>query len=308
MIKDLKADSHVNIQLLVSSVSKGVTSKGAPYLNITLQDNSGTIEAKKWDVVEEDYDIIAEGKVVEFDADVLDYRGANQLRVSDARAVDQSKIDLSAYVQNAPLSKKTMQDKLGKYIDEIKDEEIHKVVDTIINECFLEFTIFPAAAKIHHAYSSGLLHHTTTMLDLANAVASIYSEIDKDYLFAGVVLHDIGKIEEFTGVVSTKYTLEGKLLGHISIGYSKVKEVCERLNISKDKRVILEHLVLAHHGEREKGSPVLPSTLEAFVLSRIDELDASINAIIKALGSINEGEFTNKVPWLEETSFYKQPK
>ena len=106
-------------------------------------------------------------------------------------------------------------------------------------------------------------------------------------------------------MVSTKYTLEGKLIGHVSIGYSKVKEVCKRLNISEEKQILLEHMSLAHHGEKEKGSPVNPSTLEAFVLSKIDDLDASVNAILKALDGVEPGEFTNKLPWVEDTSFYK---
>jgi len=308
MIKELVAETRVTIQLLITAVAKGITNKGASYLSLTLQDASGQIEGKKWDATENDMKTLVEGKVFEFQADVLEYKGNNQLKIVSITEIDQDKIDSSLFVPAAPISRKMMQDKLFAYINLINDEQIKKVVEKIVNNHYLDIVIFPAAVKIHHAYSSGLLHHTISMLDLAKNISNLYKNINTDYLYAGAILHDIGKTKEFSGVVNPKYTLEGKLIGHISIISSIVKKTCVELNVDETKAILLQHMVLSHHGEREKGSPVPPLTIEAEILSFIDDFDSKMNLLQKALDQVEEGEFTPKILWMDDRCFLKTPK
>ena len=133
----------------------------------------------------------------------------------------------------------------------------------------------------------------------------IFIDLNRDILYGGVILHDIGKIEELSGSILPKYTLKGKLVGHISIMQAKVEEVATRLEIKSEVPILLQHMILSHHGKLEYGSPVLPLTKEAEVLATIDNLDARLNMINKALGNIEEGEITNRLFSLEDRSFYK---
>ena len=146
------------------------------------------------------------------------------------------------------------------------------------------------------------------MLDLASAIQNIYSDVDRDLLLTGVILHDVGKTIELSGPVATKYTLEGKLIGHISLMVSEIRLVAELHNIHSEVPILLEHMILSHHGEQEFGSPVPPLTKEAFVLHAVDDLDAKMVMINKALDSVEPGEFSTRVMSLDGRAFYKQKK
>ena len=308
MIKDLTQEQRIKDIFLVSSISKGITNKGTPYFSLVLQDSSGKIDAKKWDIVDGDEAIFKEGELVEVEADVLDYRGKFQLKIISGKNVDTKLIDPTLYVESAPVARKVLQDKLFQYIADIKDADYKRIVDAIVRENFMSLTIYPAASKHHHAYACGLLHHTVSMLDLAKSVGVLYPTLNMDLLYSGVILHDIGKLKELSGPVATRYTLEGKLLGHTSIAHGMVKEIAAKLDIGGEKLVLLEHMVLSHQGKLEFGAPMPPAIFEAEVLSMIDDLDAKINAITRALDSVKEGEFTPRIMALEDRSFYKYKK
>ena len=144
------------------------------------------------------------------------------------------------------------------------------------------------------------------MIKVAIALCSIYPSINRDYLLAGVILHDLGKIEELTSPVVTEYTTQGKLLGHISIMDARLLEIGKQLNLEdSEELLILRHMVLSHHGQQEFGSPVRPETIEAEMPNLIDNIDARINIIEKALSEIKEGEFTQKIFALDNRTFYK---
>ena len=143
------------------------------------------------------------------------------------------------------------------------------------------------------------------MLKIAENICDLHSNVDRSMLYAGAILHDIGKTVEFSGAVLPKYTVEGKLIGHISIMSALVKETANKLGYDNERVMLLQHMILSHHGKQEFGSPVLPLTLEAEILSFIDNLDSRINMITKALNEINEGEFTNHQYGLEGRCIYK---
>ena len=143
------------------------------------------------------------------------------------------------------------------------------------------------------------------MLKIAENICDLHSNVDRSMLYAGAILHDIGKTVEFSGAVLPKYTVEGKLIGHISIMSALVKETANKLGYDNERVMLLQHMILSHHGKQEFGSPVLPLTLEAEILSFIDNLDSRINMITKALNDVNEGEFTNHQYGLEGRCIYK---
>lgn len=167
------------------------------------------------------------------------------------------------------------------------------------------FLLYPAATKNHHEYVSGLAYHVVSMLDLAKAIADFYPSLDKDLLYAGVILHDLGKVIELSGPISTSYTVEGNLLGHISIMVNEIGEAAKELGISGEEVVILQHMVLSHHGKPEWGSPKMPMVKEAEILHHIDNIDAKMNMLDRALERVKPGEFTERIFALDNRSFYK---
>lgn len=305
MIKDLKENEKIINLFLVNYVTRGITNNGAAYLNITLQDSSGQIEGRKWEVTDSDLVSFVAGNIVQVHAEVIDYRGSMQLKVLSGTLVNRDEVDLTNFIPSAPVAREILQRRLAEYMAMIIDPEIRKVVDKIVKDNMVSFCLYPAASRNHHEYASGLLHHTVGMLDAANALLKVYPTLNADLLIGGIILHDIGKLTELSGPIIPKYTMQGRLLGHISIMNALLYETCQKLEISEETTTLLQHMVLSHHGELEFGSPVLPLLREAEVLHIIDNLDARINMIDKALGQISEGEFTAKIPSLEDRCFYK---
>lgn len=308
MIRDLKENTRVQVNLLVSQATKGVTTNGGAYLNVSFQDASGQIEGRKWEVVDGDTELFSAGNILSIRADVIEYRGVLQLKILSGEIVDSGNVEISDFVVSAPEPRELLQRQLLSYISSIDHPEIKSVVENIVKKDLMQIAVYPAASRNHHEYASGLIHHTVGMLNCAKAICEVYPSLDKNYLYAGVILHDLGKLVELSGPILPHYTMEGKLLGHISIMQARVNDVCIKLNISDEVRIILQHMILAHHGSHDFGSPVLPLTKEAEVLCFIDNLDARLNMIDKALKQIEEGEFTTRIPSLEQRAFYKPKK
>lgn len=305
-VKDFKEGDHLQTKLLVSSLTKGVTNSGAPYLSLVLQDNTKTIESKLWDVKPEIEKILQTGKVYDFTLEVNMYRNALQAKVINVLPVNEAEIDLADYLTSSPISKDELRDQISSAVHTIKNDTIAKIVTSMLKLYDQDVYEYPAASKIHHNFIGGLATHTAGMLKIADALCTIYPNINRDYLIAGVILHDLGKIEELASPIVTEYSIQGKLIGHISIVDARLLEVIKELKIEDaEEATVLRHMVLSHHGEYEYGSPVRPQTLEAELLSYIDNIDAKINIITKALDEIKEGEFTQKLFALENRVFYK---
>ena len=305
LVKDFHEQERIETSLLVTNVNKGVSNAGAPYLSISFQDNTGSIEGKKWDANELDSIVCEVGKVVKVIADVIDYRNSLQLKVIAIQELDQSSIDINKFALPCPVSQDELVKKLNRYISSLNNEDCKKIVNHIINKHYNSFITYPAATKNHHEFASGLLYHTISMADIAMLIASYYDNVDSDILLSGCILHDVGKVIELSGPVATKYTLEGKMLGHISIMVSEIRKTCEELNITSEVGLLLEHMVLSHHGEKDYGSPVPPLTKEAVILHFVDDLDSKMNILSKALDVVNEGEFTQRLIAMDGRAFYK---
>lgn len=304
-IKEFREGNRINADLLINNVSKGVSNAGAPYVSLTLQDNTGTIEAKKWDISEQELEICEIGKVVSFVADVIEYRGVLQLKVLGLSSIDQTTVDYTRYCLPSPIPQQELIRKLNGYLNSINNEDASKIVNYIVEKHYNEFISYPAATRNHHEFASGLLYHTISMCDIAEILTTLYSNVNRDILISGIILHDIGKTIELSGPIATKYTLEGKLIGHISIMVSEIRAAGEYLNIHSEIPILLQHMILSHHGEKDFGSPVPPLTREAFLLHTIDDLDAKMIIIDKALDGIECGEFSQRIMPMDGRAFYK---
>ena len=307
-IKDFLDSDHIVGQLLVVSSSKGTTDKGLNYLNVTFQDKSGTIDGKKWDASEEDLRTLAPGSVVLVDGIVNLYKNQPQLKVVGVSKVDKSDVDMSNFARVSPVPLSELKAKLDKYLNSFKDKDVEKVTKAVISHFYDRYISYPAAVKVHHEWGSGILHHSIFMADVAEAIAGIYKQVDRDILVAGALLHDIGKTIEYENPIAPVQTAEGKLCGHIAIGYHEFKSVVDSLGITSEVPMLLEHMILAHHGSLEFGSPVMPATREALLLSEIDMLDSRQMILDKALDQVKEGEFTPRLWMMDDTSFYKPKK
>ena len=307
-IKDFVDTDHIIGQLLVVSSTKGTTDKGVSYLNVTFQDKSGTIEGKKWDATDEDLKALAPGSVVLVDGIVNLYKNQPQLKVVGISKLDPKEIDMSNFARVSPIPLEELKARLDKYLSSFKDKDVEKVTKTVISHFYDRYVTYPGAVKVHHEFGSGILHHSLFMADAADALSKIYTQVDRDILVAGALLHDIGKTIEYENPVAPVQTAEGKLCGHVAIGYAEFKRIVDDLHIESEVPLLLEHMILAHHGSLEFGSPVMPATREALLLSEIDMMDSRQMILDKALDQVKEGEFTPRLWMMDDTSFYKPKK
>ncbi|MFR1449094.1 MAG: 3'-5' exoribonuclease YhaM family protein [Beduini sp.] len=304
-IREIKpGDNHVDFNAIVLNVVNGKTNK-APYLSIIFQDNSGTIDAKLWAATPEQIETITTGKVVRVVGDAIKYNDNVQLKINRIEVISDKESEQVKYLKSAPVSSKDMEAFFRQTISQIENSEIKIIVETLINEQIEKFMIYPAASKNHHEYVSGLAYHTMSMLKLGLSICELYPSLNRDLIIAGVMLHDLGKTIELSGPIVPEYTLEGKLLGHISIAQSMIEVTAKNLNITSEIPVLLKHMVLSHHGKLEYGSPVLPLIKEAEILSLIDNIDARMNTLDKTLETIEPGNFSKRVFSLENRAFYK---
>lgn len=302
-----KESEHVHDYLLIKSVTRGTASNGKPFLTIILQDKSGDIESKLWGSTSEDESNYVPGAVVLAEGDITTYRGRNQFKIRTIRlADDHDPVKKSELVMAAPLSIDTLNEKVTQYLFEIKNPVIQRLTRALLKKHHHAFFEYPAATTIHHNFLSGLAFHVCCMLDMAKSVIRLYPEVDGDLLYAGIILHDMGKLKELSGVTSTSYTLEGNLLGHISIMIDEIGKVASELGISeKEEVLLLQHMVLSHHENPEWGSPKPPLFKEAEILHMLDDLDAKMNIMTRAIRKTRPGEFSERVFALNNRSLYR---
>ena len=236
--------------------------------------------------------------------DVITYRNALQLKVLECSDIE-GDIDMQDFVFTGPYSTETLKKNINEYIKEIQNQDIFRIVSDIYRTYEKEIYSSAAAVRNHHEYYGGLATHIYGMLKLADMICTNYPYLNRDLLIAGVLLHDIGKVIELSSAPLTEYTLEGKLLGHISISQTIVKDSADKLQINSEEVILLRHMILSHHGEYEYGSPVLPLIIEAEALNFIDNFDAKMVMIEKELRTVADEEFTMRSFALDNRSFYK---
>lgn len=302
-ISEFQAGSNIEATLLVKSVTQGVTNKGSAYLSLVLQDSSGLIDAKVWDASEDLLKEMKAGNIYDIKANVINYKNVNQLKIESLQLNEN--YDITLLLRSSLYSKEELQKEVKSYIEKIKHPDIYKIVVELMKEYHEVYFEFPAAMSNHHNYVRGLSEHVVTMLRSAYALSQIYDFLNTDLLYSGIILHDLGKCIELSGPVTTTYTIEGNLIGHISIIAGKIEKIISEHHLDSEMVLLLKHIVLSHHGKLEFGSPVLPQIPEAEIIHYIDNIDARMNAIRQAYDSLEEGNFTPRIFALENRSFYK---
>ena len=304
-VKELKEGDRVTSQFLVSNASKGVNSLGSQYFNVEFKDCTGSIVAKKWEVEPGDEELLQVGKVVEATVSIIEYRDSLQAKIISLKAVNDEDVDIVRFIQNPPRPKEELEKEFNDFVASIKEPTCQKLLAYFIDKYKATLFIYPAASSIHHEYSSGLLMHMVSMAHMGEFIASHYPHINRDLLITGILLHDIGKLRELEGPTIFHYSLEGKLVGHISIMSAEIKEAADKLGLNNETSLLLQHMILSHHGQLEYGSPVLPLTSEALALHLIDNVDSKLTILNKALDETEEGSYTNKIYPLDGRQFYK---
>ncbi len=305
-ITKLQAGEQVDQFLLIKQSTKGVTTVGKPFMSLVLQDKSGDIEAKLWDTGEEQETLYRAEAIVRVGGEIHDYRGKNQLRIKQIRPARQEEgIQIHDLVPSSATPKEELYDELTQYFFEIKNPTIARITRHLIKKYHEQILVYPAASKNHHDYASGLLDHVVSMLRLGKSICELYPTLNRDLMFSGIILHDIGKVIELTGPVATAYTIEGNLLGHITIMVNEIGQAARELGVEGEEVMLLQHLVLSHHGKEEWGSPKKPMIQEAEMIHYIDNIDAKMNMLTRALDKTQPGEFTERLFPLDNRSFYK---
>lgn len=305
-------DDYVDCFAMLKSVVRKISNKGEAYLDITLSDSNSEINAKLWQYSEAKYGIFESNHLVKVRGYLTKFNDALQIKIENIRYTCASdNVNIKDFIKSAPYDSNNMLNSIKHVIEhDINDNDYKLLLKTIYSDYEDLILSCPAARSMHHAVYGGLLYHTLSMLRVAQALSNIYTSINKDLLCTGVLLHDIGKIEEF-GIENAKfgsvseYSKSGKLLGHLVLGINIVSDYGKRLDIDSDKILMLQHLLASHHGQLEWGACVEPQTLEAEVLSQIDVLDAKVNKIINSLEEIGDSEFTAPIRALNGRQFYK---
>ncbi len=293
---------------LIKTAEKKVNVKGAAYLDLILCDKKGEISGKLWDYNELAHGTYQAGDLVKIRGTVTQFNGNDQLRIDRMRKVNESDgVNIADFVPTAEYSGEMMLGQIMNVIASVKDEELKHLTFALVKDREEKILFWPAAFKLHHAIRGGLLYHTLSILKLCEGVCSIYPAVDRDLLMCGAIVHDLCKIDEFdissAGLV-TGYSVKGELLGHLVMGAVKIEEKARQLGIDSEKAMLLQHMVISHHGEPDFGAAVRPMFLEAEILSELDKLDATINEITSATADLKEGEFSQRMWALDNRKLY----
>ena len=300
-------DSRFDGFLLVRTSEQRAASNGSKYLDMTLCDRSGEINAKMWDATVEPPPA---GSVLRLRGQIHEYNGRMQIRVERMRAaLESDDVPMEALVVCAPEPTQAMLSQVRLAAESIRRKDLRTLILHMLEEAGDALAYFPAASKLHHAERGGLLHHMTGMLRMAAHYADEYPSLDRDLLLAGVIVHDLAKIGELnampeTGIV-TDYSADGMLIGHLVRGLARLDAAGKALGCDEEILMMLEHMVLSHHGVPEYGSPKPPMFPEAEVLHHLDLLDARIFEMNAALARVRPGGFSEKL-WSLDRKLYRR--
>lgn len=293
---------------IIKSIDKKTSSKGDSYLDITLGDSDGEINAKLWRYSPEVHGEYDANQIVKVRGTISEYNGQDQLRVERIRpTTPEDNVKAEDFVKTADYSGDEMFQELYSLAQNFTDNDLKLIVSEILKDTKFSLLYWPAAFKLHHAVRGGLLLHTLSIVRLAQGVCKIYPFVDRDLLIAGAILHDIAKLSEFEVAdsgIATGYSIEGNLLGHLAMGAMVINKYAEKLGINKETAMLLEHMVLSHHGEPEFGAAVRPSFIEAELLSELDLMDSRVYEMREAVQGTKENEFSGKLWAMDNRKLY----
>lgn len=307
MIRDLKKDTNFTGKLLLASQSVKLSKTGKEYMDLTLRDKTGELNAKIWQVDERLKAALENAAVVFVRGRVEEFNSNLQLRIETIEKTTADEEEMQTLVAAAPFPSLGMYKKIMEIIEAMHNDDLKKLCRAIYQEYKPQLLFYSAAKSFHHNYKGGLLHHIYTMLRASMGLLEIYDCMNKDLVHSAILLHDIGKLFEMNcnafGIVE-EYTTEGKLLGHITQSICIIDGFSVQLNIDRETSMLIKHMLLTHHYFPEYGSPKMPMFPEAELLHYLDILDAKMNQMEFALYSVQEDAFTPSVPSLERRNIY----
>lgn len=290
-VNQMANGESVDEVFLVADKQLRANRQGNLYLHLDLRDKTGTIGARLWNATEDlarrfepgDY-LLARGKVQVF-------QGALQMILSHVEVIDSARIEPVEFLPQGSQNAARLTTRLREVLLGISNPHLRALAECfLIDDDFLrKFTAAPAGIKNHHAYQSGLLEHVVTLLNVADRIADLYPELDRDLLLMGIFLHDIGKIDELSYERAFAYTDAGQLIGHLVLGVEMLRDKVDRSEdltgepFPPELLLRLKHMIVSHHGPAEFGSPKLPMTPEAIALHYLDNLDAKINTFTREI-------------------------
>ena len=307
-VTDMQPNETVDGFYILQNPAVRTTGAGKTFLSANLSDRSGAVNAIAWDY-SGPFHAGDDGKLVYARGRVSEFKGALQITLEILRPTTQQDIvDLSALVPVAPMNADQMYGDILTLVDSLTDADYQAVAREFLNRHVQAFKSIPAAKSVHHSFLHGLLMHTGTMLKAADRLAALYPQvIDRNLLLTGTLLHDFAKRQEFTfselGLVSG-YSVKGELLGHLVMGAQEVREVAQELGIPEEKSVLLQHMLLSHHGKPEYGAAVIPMCAEADLLSMIDMMDSRMEIYRENLKETPLGQFSGRIFALDGNRIY----
>lgn len=306
-INELVSSNNEDVELILrlSDVVVKKTTSGDDYASMLGFDGKDKIEAKIWNYTDNLKQVLVNGEVYKVVARTKQYQNRTQLNIIGLEKIEDSNVDLTAFYEKAKLSSEELSKIINEYFMKITNKTLKSIVSIILKKHFNDFFNYPAAVSMHHNYFSGLAYHTYSMLKLSDAYLELYPFINRDLVYAGIILHDIGKIIELSGPKGTEYTKQGKLLGHISLGANEIYSASMKIGEENSEEVInLLHIILSHHGQLEYGSPKEPMTAEAALIHFLDYNDSRLAALEPEIEKAEKGEFTQPITPFDRRCFY----
>jgi 3'-5' exoribonuclease len=318
-VRDLKALENAGGQpfaslLVVRKLAAKTASNGNPFFSVDLGDRSGSFGCTVFNdnPAFELLKSAGEGAVVRIEGKVDYYQGRLSPKLGKVAVLSEAELGAPGLLDNlvelAPENADALWLEFNGFIDGLVHAELRATVRAVFDEIGEAFGWSPAAVAMHHAYRHGLLEHTVHMARACRALLPLYPEVDTDLAMAGILLHDAGKTIEYEGTLTTKRSRRGILQGHVVLGYQLVRKAGKKVKLGNDLLERLEHIILSHQGEPEWGAAVYAATPEAVFVAMIDNLDAKMGMVQRALRQAAEGEeFSERLPGLSSPLLTRPP-
>lgn len=291
-VKDLKDKDSIAAPFLIKFSATAVGKNGKPYMNLVFMDNSGEVEARLWEDVTQYVGQAVRDAFVFVEGRCQLYQGRRQVVINRLQVLREDEVDPKEYIAESELDPEALYGQLMGFVETMQDPFYRALAEAVLRDdadIVDRVKRAPAAKSMHHAYRTGLLEHVLSISTILDGLAKHYGKcVDRDLLFLGGFFHDIGKLWELSYDRVTDYTTEGKLIGHLVMGVELVDRKIRELEAQagrlpgkfpEDKKLLVKHVILAHHGILEYGSPKRPKCLEALIVHMVDDLDSKVNAI-----------------------------
>lgn len=308
-IKDFKEGMTCTGFFLLKRVEIKVAQNSKKFIDMIIADQTGEENAKLWNVADQDIVDFKSGQVMKLRGKVKIWNEKFQFSIDERRpSLPSDNININDFIKSAPYEAEYLYDFVMETISSFRNNNLKLLVGALVKDKEKELMIYPAAKTNHHSIRTGLLYHIFRMLKTAESLKMVYENINLDLLRAGIIVHDLYKIDEMEinelGLVSN-YTISGNLLGHISMGVTEIEKKANLLSIDDEIVLLLRHMVLSHHYFAEFGSPVKPMFLEAELLHHIDLIDSRVYDIEDMYNSMEDGAMSEPVWSLDRRRIYK---